>query len=609
MKRIFLLMAIILFGVISCKKKEDEKPDPIKIKNGDLNVRVMLNGNQYVEQAAVYTNPVSKQGTTDKFGSVLLTDIAIGSYEVFADLKNIGIGKSVVNIRENELSEISVDIYSEIVVGNAPLITIVLPSQPAEFREGEPITFSADVADDETPLQEIKILWESNLDGVLNDSPPNLNGNTSFSTSSLSRGVHQITLTAENLEEYSASKTIQVSTLAPSSVTLLEPVKEQGKVILAWTEYPDSDFLKYEVYRTDGNCTEENKALLSTISDKGITGYTDELPPFEYQVCYFIRAYNIDNNARNSNHEAVESPSGHVFNFNAYDMLKHPTEAYIYLLDQGGQKLIKFDYINSEVVNEVYLQSKIGYCAIGDNGFGVEIYAPGTDGKIYVYNADDLSRTATITTGLPTTSVVINGLGHVIAAVVPSPWWEKPVRTYMRSNGINIDGNGHHDGDRLRMIPGKNEIISISTSVSPVDMEYFKLSDEGYIDLHQNDPYHGDYWLNPKIFRISDNGTYSITSKYGAVYLANSSMEYKGRLQSGTLLFSDFAFSEDGAIIYAATSNRKSIQIGHYPSLIRDDEILTRGFPLFILRDGNRLISLGKSTEESINTGIEVIDL
>ncbi len=604
MKKLSILLVFVLLGILSCEKDEKE---PTLI--GDLNVQVTLNGFQPVENADVYTNPPSKQGITDEFGSVLLTDLELGSYEVFANLENIGSGKSVINIQANTLSEVIVNIIPGINVGLAPLINIILPAQPAEFSEGEEITFSADVEDDKTQSQDIKISWESSLDGELNTSSPDENGNSSFSTISLSRGIHQISITAEDLDGYSSSKSIQVSTLSPSSITLLEPIKNEGKVILEWTEYPNSDFLKYEVYRTDGNCTEQNQELLATVTDREITNYTDELPPLEFQVCYFIRVTNTDNNSRNSNHETVDSPSGHIFNFEAYDMLKHPFENYIYLLDKGGQKLIKFDYLNLEVVNETNLQGTIGYCDIGDNGFGVEIYVPSDDGWIYVYDADNLTQTISINTGLKTTSVVINGLGHVIAAVVPSPWWEQPVRTYQRSNGIHIDGNGDNEGDRLRMIPGKNEIISISTSVSPVDMEYFKIGNTGIIEIHQDDPYHGDYPLNPRIFRVSNDGTFSITSRDGAVYLANSSMEYKGQLQHGSLDFSDFAFSDDGSIIYAATSNRKSIQIGHYPSLIRDDEILTKGFPVFILRSGDEIISLSKSSENSINTGIEIIEL
>ena len=599
MKKGTILIVTVLLSVLSCSKGP---------KTGDLHVQVTLNG-VLIKDAEVYTKPFSSVGTTDELGSVLLTGLEIGNYEVFASLDNIGTGKSEVGIMAFELSELFVNIIPGVYDEPGPIIEILSPSQPAEFSEGEEITFSANVEDDETAQQDIKIKWESDLDGVLNMNPPNMNGLTTFSTNSLSKGFHQITITAVDLDGFNSSASIQLSTLAPKSIILLEPVKNNGTVSLEWTEYPDTDFLRYEIFRINGNCTEQNEELLATISNKSTTNFIDELPPFEFQVCYFIKVINIENYSRSSNQESVDSPNGHIFNFEADDMLKHPTENYIYIIDQEGRKMIKFDITTFEVVNEINLQGTIGYCDIGDNGFGVEVYTPSDDGKIYVYNADDLSQTTSINTDLPTASVVINGLGHVIASVQPSPWWEQPVRTYLRSNGMQIDGNGDHDRDRLRMIPDKNEIISISTGVSPVDMEYFDLSNSGFIATHQDDQYHGDYPLNAKIFRISDDGTYSITSKDGAVYLANSSMEYRGELEHGTLDFSDFAFSSDGSIIYAATSNRKSIQIGSYPSLTRNDEILTKGYPVFIIRNGNKIISLSKSTENSSNMGVEVIEL
>lgn len=447
------------------------------------------------------------------------------------------------------------------------------------------------------------------MDGELNTNSPDIDGNATFTTNSLSRGIHQITITAEDSDGYTASASIAVSTLSPSAITLLEPVKNEGKVFLEWTEYPTSDFLKYEIYRTDGNCTEQNQELLGTISEKGTINFTDELPPIEFQVCYFIRVTNNENNSRNSNLETVDLPSGHIFNFEAFDMLKHPSENYIYLIDQSGQKLIKFDYENLEVVNETNLQGFVKYCDIGNNGFGVEIYVPSDNGNVYVYDAESLDLTTTISTDIAATCAVLDELGNVIISVRPSPWWEDPIRTFSRSNGINIDGGGEWDDERLRKVPNTNEYISINEGSSPPDMNYYTFDDSGNFGEYEDDDYHGNHPLNAQIFRISNDGTYCITSRDGAVYLANSSMEFKGLLQSGPLEFSDFAFSDDGATIYAATSNRKSIQIGNYPSLIRYDEILTKGFPVFIIRDGDKIISLSKSSENSINTGIEVIQL
>lgn len=603
MKKILTLFTLLII-VVGCGE-DNKEPE----KKGDLNVKVVFNNFQFIENAEVYTDPISHQGTTDQFGSVLLKGLDVGSYEVFAGYENIGTGKSVVNIKADELSEVTVNIIPGINVGIAPTIEIILPSIPAEFSEDETINFSAVVQDNDTANETIKVSWTSNLDGELNSDSPDTSGNVAFSSNSLSRGIHTITLTALDTDGYSASRTIEVSTLAPKSITLLSAAKNQGKIDLEWEKYANSDFLKYEIYRTNADCNIENAQLLTTITSAETTSFTDNLPPFEFKVCYYVKIINSENNSRNSNTIGVDSPSGYIFDFIPYDMVKHPTEDFIYLLDRSGKRLLKFDYINLTLVKEINLQGTIGYIAIGDNGFDVEIYTPSDDGWVYVYDANDLSLKTSISTGLENACVVVNGLGHVIVSVAPSPWWERPVRTFLRSNGLYIDGNGDFERDRLKMIPGKNEMISISTSVSPIDMEYFKLSSTGTIDIHKDDSYHGDHPLDPKIFRISNDGRYVITSDQGAVYLANESMEYKGQLQRGALNFSDFAFSDDGSIIYAATSNRKSVQIGNYPSLIRNNEILTKGFPHFIIKDGNRIISLSKQFQNSSNAGIEIIQL
>ncbi len=606
MKKILIFLLVVVSMFSSCKKDDDESTYTPK---GDLNVIVTINGYMVAEGADVYTKPPTKQGITDQFGSTLLLGLPVGSLEVFASLDSIGSGKSVVNIQASELAETQINIIPGVNVGLAPTISNILPNIPAQFAEGEQITFSVHVEDNDSPPQDLVVRWESDLDGLLKSVVPTSSGDAGFQTSNLSKGMHEITVTAEDKDGYYATLDYELSTMSPLGVELAEPVKEDGNVILSWSEYAAGDFLRYEVFRTDENCTNQNEELIATITEKTETTFTDKTAPFVYQSCYYIRVTNTENLSRNSNYQTVELPGGEIFNFEPYNMLRHPSQPYIYLLDRGGQKIIKFNYDLMQVEGELNVPGNIGHCDIGENGFGVEIYAPGHDGWIYVYDADNLTQTTSIMTGLPTTSVVINGLGHVIAAVMPSPWWEQPVRTYDRATGINLDGNGDFDGDRLRMIPGKNEIISISTSVSPVDMEYFRLGETGMIELHQDDPYHGDYPLDPSIFRISDDGTYSITSRYGAVYLANESMEYRGELQRGALLFSDYAFSDDGSVIYAATSNRKSIQIGHYPSLIRDGEILTRGFPIFITRDGNRIIAVSQSEESSMTVGVEIVQL
>jgi hypothetical protein len=192
---------------------------------------------------------------------------------------------------------------------------------------------------------------------------------------------------------------------------------------------------------------------------------------------------------------------------------------------------------------------------------------------------------------------------------MPSPWWEQPVRTYSRSTGINISGNGDNEGDRLRFIPNTDNIISISTSVSPVDMEYFELNSSGQILLHKDDSYHGDHPLDPNIFRISSNGEFVVTGQVGAVYSASSTMIYKGMIDRGSLYFSDFAFSNDGNTIYAGTSNRNSLQIVKYPQLTRSDEILIKGYPKFLFNFNGKIISISRTDTNSDTYVFEIISV
>lgn len=134
---------------------------------GDLNVKVFSNGG-FASGAKVYTQPASKEGTTDQFGSVLLSEIEPGSYEVYAELQNVGSGKEVVKVVENELAQVNIGIVPGLNINLAPQINFILPGIPAEFSLGENVTFSATVTDDKTPVTELTIEWKSDKDGVLN---------------------------------------------------------------------------------------------------------------------------------------------------------------------------------------------------------------------------------------------------------------------------------------------------------------------------------------------------------------------------------------------------------------------------------------------------------
>ena len=600
------LFSIIFFFLIlftSCEK------DILQI--GDVNVIVSSNSTfGPVKGARVFTNPSSIEGETDGFGSALLKGLPAGSYEVFASLPNVGTGKATVNVKNNELAQVNIQIIQGVNVTFAPTVKLVLPSLPAEFSFEETVKFSGTATDDKTQAIRLKVQWVSDKDGLLNSTAPDANGNIGFETNKLSRNLHVITLTVEDEDKQKTVVKVNVTNLAPKAVELSTPNKNSGKIDLAWSLFQGENFKQYEVYRSD-NCNTSTGTLLATINDKNKIIFTDVLPPILQEVCYYVKVLNTDGYSRTSNIQKVLQPSGTVFNFTVKDALKHPTKSIIYLINEGDQKIVKYDYSTQTILSSTNLPGKIGISTIGNNGFGVEIYVPCTDGWVYVYNAETMVLATSINTGLSTSSVAINGMGIVIVCVRPSPWWEKPVRTFRRDNGLPLGGNigsSSFDGSIVRMIPNKNEALTISSSVSPIDMDHLKLNADGSLTT-TDDKYHGDYPLDPFIFKIAPSGEYALTSSSGAVYTANSSMTYKGQIQRGTLNFSDFEFSANSSVIYAGTQNRKSIQIAKYPELTRDNEILTKGLPKFIFRDNNKLISFSISAENPLLSIVEVLDI
>lgn len=600
MKFRYLLIAIFLL----CPGCNEQIP-PLVI-NGDIYVTVLANGP--VEGAEVFTVPSSVRGVTDKFGTVLLRDIKPDAYEVYALHAQYGSGKSVLQVVPDNICNISIHLINGTTIGFVPSIVLLLPVLPANFKLNEKIAFSLNVKDDDSPAAEINVVISSNLDGKLFEAHPDASNHISFETSTLSGGIHHITITATDKENFSSVKTFDVSTTAPGEIVLESAVLSLEKVNIKWAKYSGADFSRYELYRApDAN---QAGLLLASFNSVDSVTFVDKTPPFVSEVYYYVKVLNSSGNFRNSNRIKVSSPGGKIYFYSATDAVHHPTEPVIFILDNAGCKLRAINYETNAEISSTTIQGTAGKMDIGDNGFGLEIYLPSTDGMIYVYDALTLNLVYTISTGLPVKCVVTNGHGYIVASLSPSPWWEKPVRTYSRSTGINISGNtgsNVFEANILRFIPNSDKIISISTSVSPVDMDYFELNSTGSILSHSDDSYHGDHLLDPYIFRISGNGEYLVTDKTGAVYSASQTMIYKGTIESGALYFSDYVFSSDCKTIYAGTSNRNSIQIVKYPELTRTSELLTKGYPKFMFLINGNIISLSKVSLNSDNFAVEKI--
>ncbi len=100
-------------------------------------------------------------------------------------------------------------------VNSAPIVAIDAPVNGASVDAGAPVTFSGTVSDDQDAPGALSVVWTSSIDGPLHDGPPDGQGQTEFTTSSLSVGQHSITLEATDTAGLSASASVDLVVSIP----------------------------------------------------------------------------------------------------------------------------------------------------------------------------------------------------------------------------------------------------------------------------------------------------------------------------------------------------------------------------------------------------------
>lgn len=596
-KYFFIVFFIALF---SCSSEDDEQNNQPK---STIIATIYTNNNHIAEGAKVFTDPETAELISDSFGQVIFENLTQQQYDVYSYIEGYGSGKTVVYLGEST-EYIDLNIIS----GNfiAPSVGIVSPNDNSGYSATDTVEFAGIISDVNTPINELTYNWSSNIDGDLPKGSINNDGHITLSAVALSEKIHVITLSVTNNLGVTSSASININMLHPKSIQAeLTDNPNQTKTI-SWTPL-DTNIKSYEVYRYTDQAS--NPVLIASLDSQN-TNYTDDSIPFANELFYFVTAINTSDYKRDSN--IVSSTGNPIFNIYTQQIEISPTEPIIYL--RSYNDIIAINYETMEKTLQSSFPSTVGYFHIGNNGFGQELYIPSTDGWIYIHNISDFSHKESINVGVPVTCIISNNNGLLFSSQEPSPWWENPLRIFNRNTLSYVDGNGDFDKGRLKLLPSGNEIIEITTSISPIDMDYYKFDSTGFVINHQNDDYHGDHPLDPDIFKIAPQNNYLITSEKGAIYTADQNMTYKGVLPRGSVLFSDFEFNDNASVIYAASKYENKIYLYNASTLQKISEIETKSYPYRIFKKNNQLIVTSTTDpydyyNRAPNIGIEIINL
>lgn len=119
------------------------------------------------------------------------------------------------------------------VYNTAPTVSIVSPGDGAAGNPGDLVEFYGIARDQQDDPEEVTVLWSSSIDGDLDDTPPDSNGDLWFATSYLTSGIHTITLSAFDTAGEAGSAAISyevapgANTEGAPTVVLLGPTEGQ----------------------------------------------------------------------------------------------------------------------------------------------------------------------------------------------------------------------------------------------------------------------------------------------------------------------------------------------------------------------------------------------
>ena len=293
-------------------------------------------------------------------------------------------------------------------VGTPPTLTVTNPLDGDVFTQGELIQFTGTVVDSEDLSSTIPISWVSDIDGEFSTQGANSNGDLALNVSTLSLGLHSITVTATDSDGFTDSTLLSVRINAlptmPQVTLIPEPAGTEDMLTAAASGSTDPEgnnvTYVYTWYNNNGLSSYTGVNLPSSATSKGETWTVRATPNDGYQDGPYAEASLIIQNTGPSIVSSSVTPSAP----NTNDLLTCNVAA----SDADSDPLVE---------NYTWTNTTTG-ASLGSTSnlqLHPDIVSPG-DGILCSYEVSDgvLSDTSSY-------SVVVNNTGPTVNAVTIAP--------------------------------------------------------------------------------------------------------------------------------------------------------------------------------------------
>lgn len=316
------------------------------------------------------------------------------------------------------------------------------------------------------------------------------------------------------------------------------------------------------------------------------------------------------------NAEVADTYLEALFDVNAIDYDRHPTEPIIYVLDGTTNEVAAINYETYEVISSpalpmpaeriAYANQKI-YVTQAKRAHSAYWYDKDQEGAFAVIDASTMKPEKTIQISLDPYDIEADDQGVVY--ISSGSGQHTRVESFNSQTGALLSSQQMYYQGLIELNPAQNKLYSVTTTSFPRDLSAYSIAD-GVLSPEQDSPYHGDYPLE-KDLTLSPDGKYIFNSTghiFRAAASASSDMSYFGKLDRP---YTAIAFDTEYGELYSA-NNQKFVQAYDYQTMEAIGQLTTYGNVKKMFYDKNSAtllvfttVYLGKSTVPF--TGLEVI--
>lgn len=411
-------------------------------------------------------------------------------------------------------------------------------------------------------------------------------------------------------EQQTVYNIIPVSHTSGTFTLQIDKTINDSTLVLKWSRFPGKGFKQYTLNRAaevfkNGEFTSIGEQLKTFTNPDSLT-YLDKSMPFASDIQYTITAVADSIKDYTVAYYTYRRPNTYP-RLRVSDALIDRQQKVTYLINRDSGLVVSYNYATAKVLKTTNLKRQVGYSALGSFAGGVnnELYMPTTDGWLYILDATTLTvKDKIYVEGDAVGSVVASNEKLFVSSSDQSfgSFYNNSLKIYDRKTKMVTGRTGEWNNTRLVLLPGNNvnfELVDIPFNLTPYDLNYYTISPLGVPLSMVDDPYHGDYPLDPNIIQAFPDGSRIISSSSGSVYTTKGLLFEKSLSPYGN--FRDFAFNSSSSVIYCITANEKKITAISYPSATVQRTFTTQLLPVKIFTDGNQLICITMSNNSYYN--------